>query len=191
MVENEFDAHVASCLGGFGGGSDIPFGAVIALHIDLVGAEGHHQGGFAFACMVEGVLLQDLTRETIQDRYPDIPPLSPEDAAAHLFGIARTCDFTLFEFFQTDVAGHSSDYPRACSVLRLYDRFLASLVRFTEAAGITLVITSDHGNIEAMNERGHTRSPVPFIVFGPREAELRENVKSLEDVTPAILKFIQ
>jgi len=136
-------------------------------------------------------LLQDLTRETIQDRYPDIPQISPEDAAAHLFGIARTCDFTLFEFFQTDVAGHSSDYPRACSVLRLYDRFLASLVRFTEAAGITLVITSDHGNIEAMNERGHTRSPVPFIVFGPREAELRANVKSLEDVTPAILKFIQ
>ena len=136
-------------------------------------------------------LLQDLTRETIQDRYPDIPPISPEDAAAHLFGIARTCDFTLFEFFQTDVAGHSSDYMRACSVLRLYDRFLASLVRFTEAAGITLIITSDHGNIEAMNERGHTRSPVPFIVFGPREAELRANVKSLEDVTPAILKFIQ
>lgn len=136
-------------------------------------------------------LLQDLTRETIQDRYPDIPQISPEDAAAHLFGIARTCDFTLFEFFQTDVAGHSSDYPRACSVLRLYDRFLASLVRFTEAAGITLVITSDHGNIEAMNERGHTRNPVPFIAFGPREAELRANVKSLEDVTPAILKFIQ
>ena len=136
-------------------------------------------------------LLQDLTRETIQDRYPDIPPISPEDAAAHLFGIARTCDFTLFEFFQTDVAGHSSDYPRACGVLRLYDRFLASLVRFTEAAGITLVITSDHGNIEAMNERGHTRNPVPFIAFGPREAELRASVKSLEDVTPAILKFIQ
>ena len=76
-------------------------------------------------------------------------------------------------------------------MLRLYDRFLASLVRFTEAAGITLVITSDHGNIEAVNERGHTRNPVPFIAFGPREAELRASVKSLEDVTPAILKFIQ
>ena len=135
-------------------------------------------------------LMQDLTRETIQDRYPDIPVIAPEDAAAHLFGIARAYDFTLYEFFQTDVAGHSMDYERACSVLRTYDRFLAALVRYTSAAGITLLMTSDHGNIEAVSERGHTRNPVPFIAFGPREEEIRASVKSLVDVTPVILRFI-
>ena len=135
-------------------------------------------------------VMQDLTRETIQDRYPDIPAITPEDAAEQLFGLARANDFTLYEFFQTDVAGHSSDYARACDVLRLYDRFLTTLVRFTEAAGITLLMTSDHGNIEAIDERGHTRNPVPFIAFGPREAEIRAEVKSLVDVTPAVLKFI-
>jgi bisphosphoglycerate-independent phosphoglycerate mutase (AlkP superfamily) len=41
-----------------------------------------------------------------------------------------------------------------------------------------------------MNERGHTRNPVPFIAFGPKEVEIRERVKSLTDVTPAILDFI-
>ena len=135
-------------------------------------------------------VLQDLTRETIQDRYPDLTTISPEDAAEQLFNLARGNDFTLYEFFQTDVAGHSSDYARACAVLRLYDRFLSTLVRFTEAAGITLVMTSDHGNVEAINERGHTRNPVPFIVFGPQEAEIRARVKSLVDITPAILDFI-
>ncbi len=135
-------------------------------------------------------VMQDLTRETIQDRYPDIPVITPEDAAEQLFSLARANDFTLYEFFQTDVAGHSSDYARACDVLRLYDRFLTTLVRFTEAAGITLLMTSDHGNIEAIDERGHTRNPVPFIAFGPREAEIRAEVKSLVDVTPAVLKFI-
>ena len=138
----------------------------------------------------EQALMQDLTRETIQDRYPDVPIVTPEDAAQHLFDLARVHDFTLYEFFQTDVSGHSMDYDRACSVLRTYDRFLASLVRFTEAAGITLLMTADHGNIEAMNERGHTRNPVPFIAFGPREAEIRAEVKSLIDVTPTIMKFI-
>lgn len=138
----------------------------------------------------EQALMQDLTRETIQDRYPDVPIVTPEDAAQHLFDLARAYDFTLYEFFQTDVSGHSMDYDRACSVLRTYDRFLASLVRFTEAAGITLLMTADHGNIEAMNERGHTRNPVPFIAFGPREAEIRAEVKSLIDVTPTIMKFI-
>jgi len=132
-------------------------------------------------------LMQDLTRETIQDRYPDIPVIRPENAAEHLFSIALGYDFTLYEFFQTDVAGHSLDYRRACDVLRLYDRFLGALVRYTEAAGITLLMTADHGNIEAMNEHGHTRNPVPFVAFGPGEEDFRARVNSLADVTPAVL----
>lgn len=138
----------------------------------------------------DNAVLQDLTRETIRDRYPDIPVIDPEDAARHLFDIIRANDFTLFEYFQTDVAGHSMDYGRACAVLREYDAFLATLVRYADAAGVTLVMTSDHGNIEAMNERGHTRNPVPFIAFGPKEAELRGMVSSLVDVTPAILSLL-
>ena len=132
-------------------------------------------------------VMQDLTRETIQDRYPNIPVIQPQRAAEHLFSIALENDFTLFEFFQSDVAGHSMDYARACAVLRVYDRFLAALVRFAEAAGITIVLTSDHGNMESMAERGHTRNPVPFVAYGPKEAAMRERVNSLVDVTPSIL----
>lgn len=138
--------------------------------------------------MADRALMQDLTRETIQDRYPDIPVIAPQRAAEHLFRLALDNDFTLYEFFQTDVSGHSMDYARACAVLRVYDQFLSALVRFTEAAGITLVATSDHGNIEAVGERGHTCNPVPFIAFGPGEAWLRDRVESLQDVTPAILE---
>jgi len=79
------------------------------------------------------------------------------------------------------------DYARACAVLRVFDSFLAAFVRYAEAAGITLVITSDHGNIESVSTRGHTRNPVPFIAFGPKESFLRGRVSSLVDVTPAIL----
>jgi hypothetical protein len=137
--------------------------------------------------MEDAALMQDLTRETIQDRYPDIRVIPPQRAAEHLFSISRENDFTLYEYFQTDVSGHSLDYARACSVLKTYDRFLSSLVRYTEAAGITLVMTSDHGNIENMTERTHTRNPVPLIVFGPREEFIRQRVESLVDVTPAVL----
>ena len=137
--------------------------------------------------MADRALMQDLTRETIQDRYPDIPVIPPQRAAEHLFRVACENDFTLYEFFQTDVSGHSMDYARACAVLRTYDRFLSALVRYTEAAGITLVATADHGNIENMSERGHTTNPVPFIAFGPKEAAIRERVSSLQDVTPSLL----
>ena len=138
--------------------------------------------------MEDRALMQDLTRETIQDRYPDIPVISPSRAAEHLFGIARENDFTLYEFFQTDVSGHSMDYTRACAVLRTYDRFLAELVRYANAAHITLVMTADHGNIESIGARGHTRNPVPFIVYGPGEKDIRGRVASLTDVTPALLE---
>ena len=138
--------------------------------------------------MADRALTQDLTRETIQDRYPDVAVIPPQRAAEHLFRIARENDFTLYEFFQTDVAGHSCDYNRACAVLRVYDRFLASLVRFTEAASITLVITADHGNIEEMSGRSHTLNAVPFVAFGPGGPFLRERVHSLTDVTPALME---
>jgi hypothetical protein len=140
--------------------------------------------------LADNALAQDLTRETIQDRYPDIPRIPPQRAADHLFAIAQRSDFTLYEFFQTDIVGHSLDYPRACEVLKTYDRFLSALVRFTEAAGITLVLTSDHGNIENMTERSHTLNPIPFVAFGPRGKFLRDEVNSLCDVTPALLSLV-
>jgi len=137
--------------------------------------------------MDDRALMQDLTRETIQDRYPDIRVITPQAAADHLFAIAMENDFTLYEFFQTDVSGHSMDYTRACAVLRTYDKFLSALVRMTEAAGITLIMTADHGNVENISDRGHTLNPVPFIAFGPKSDVLLASVNSLEDVTPAIL----
>ena len=137
--------------------------------------------------VADRAVMQDITRETIQDRYPDIPVIVPQRAAEHLFTIARENDFTLFEFFQTDVSGHSMDYARACEVLRLYDRFLTALIRRTETAGITVVMTADHGNIEEIKERSHTRNPVPFVAYGPKEKFLRDRVESLKDVTPALL----
>lgn len=135
-------------------------------------------------------LVQDITRETIQERYPDIPVIPPQRAAEHLFALARKYDFTLFEFFQTDVVGHSMDYSRACAVLRVYDRFLSALLMYADAAKLTIVLTSDHGNIEEMLSRTHTRNEIPFVAYGPKEEFLRERVNSLCDVTPAILSAI-
>ena len=52
---------------------------------------------------------------------------------------------------------------------------------------MTLVMTSDHGNIESVGQRGHTLNPVPFVALGPKERFLRERVSSLQDVMPALL----
>jgi hypothetical protein len=139
----------------------------------------------------DNAVMQDITRETIQDRYPDIPIIAPQRAAEHLCKLANQHDFTFFEFFQTDVSGHSLDYERSCAVLRIYDRFLAVVCRMAEMSGITVVITSDHGNIENMSLRTHTFNKVPFIAKGPKAKELRDGVTSLLDVKPSFIRFFK
>ena len=160
--------------------------------MNIIHTKGHHSAssvtgknnGSSPACQAKRGLYTALDSGRIDNKIRSAGMIGAE----HLFRIACENDFTLYEFFQTDVAGHSMDYARACAVLRVYDRFLAALVHLAEAAGITLVMTSDHGNIEAIGERGHTRNPVPFVVFGPQEQQIRDRVSSLVDVMPSLLK---
>ena len=55
----------------------------------------------------------------------------------------------------------------------------------------TLVLTSDHGNLEDFHLRGHSRNPVPLLAWGRHGARLRERIDSLSDVAPAILDLFQ
>jgi len=54
------------------------------------------------------------------------------------------------------------------------------------------VITADHGNLENLGQRGHTRNPVPGLLMGPLDLRRRFAV-GLTDLTgfaPAILRTI-
>ena len=53
----------------------------------------------------------------------------------------------------------------------------------------TLVLTSDHGNLEDYPLHGHSRNPVPLIAWGRHGDFLRGKIKSLSDVTPAIIEL--
>jgi 2,3-bisphosphoglycerate-independent phosphoglycerate mutase len=132
----------------------------------------------------------DLTRESLGTRGYTGPCIPPEQAAGDLAAIASGHAFTLFEFFQTDRAGHREDLAAAEAVLRKFDRFLTALLRLTDAAGMLLVLTSDHGNIEDASAQTHTLNPVPFSARGPGGESLRREVRDLTDITPAILRYI-
>jgi bisphosphoglycerate-independent phosphoglycerate mutase (AlkP superfamily) len=53
------------------------------------------------------------------------------------------------------------------------------------------VITSDHGNIEDMSVRGHTRNPVPLIAIGPEAQAFLANARSLTDITPRVISMFR
>jgi phosphopentomutase len=77
--------------------------------------------------------------------------------------------------------------PHALEVLERLDRFLRTL-----AAGLgpedSLLVTSDHGNLEDLGTRNHTLAPVPVLGFGPA-AGLVEGVRDLTRVAPLLLRL--
>lgn len=140
--------------------------------------------------MSDRAVLHDLTRSSIVAKGYDGPLVTPEQAAEHLFQIALGYDYTLFEYFLTDRAGHSGSVETARSVLRSLDAFLATLFPLALAHGISIAMSSDHGNIESISAKGHTRNPVPLVACGECAAPLLDHVKSLVDVTPALLPLL-
>jgi phosphopentomutase len=73
----------------------------------------------------------------------------------------------------------------ALDALRRLDAFLRALVAGL-GPGDALVVASDHGNVEDLSIRNHTRAPVPVLGFG-RAAPAIERVRDLTDLAPLLL----
>ena len=149
-------------------------------------------------------------------KLADTPVISAEGAGARLARLALTYDFSLFEYWLSDYAGHHQDMDAACALLETFDQVLGGLLdAWDDKAGLIL-ITSDHGNLEDLSTRRHTFNPVPALLVGASElrrsfvrlamdtAKLRsdetlsdgatphpdETPLNLTDIAPAILGFI-
>lgn len=134
-------------------------------------------------------VFQDLTREQLRKRGYDGPLIEPEEAGRHLIEISRAHHFTLFEYFQTDIAAHRGDPEVLRGVLSSLDRFLGVLLESLRGANELFMLTSDHGNLEDCSTRTHTANPVPFVARGAGASLLKPRVKSLQDVVPALLEL--
>lgn len=142
------------------------------------------------ALMEQGkAVYQDLTRESLRGRGYEGALQTPAQSAQALVSIAREHDFTLFEYFQTDRAGHKGTWEDILRILGLFDEFLAELLPFTREEGVLFVLTSDHGNIEQFGARSHSMHPVPLVATGAGSDFLKQTVSSLTDVTPALLEL--
>jgi len=60
-----------------------------------------------------------------------------------------------------------------------------------EIDGDTLVLlTSDHGNLEDLSTRSHTRNPVPLMAWGPGAENVLAGAEAITDVVPTILRTL-
>lgn len=131
----------------------------------------------------------DLSGDYVQQLLPGARRAGIEQSAADLAQLARTHDLTFFDFWLSDEVGHRGTMTDAERLVTRLDAFLGAVLREADRGGFTVLVTSDHGNLEDKSVRTHTRAPVPLLVRGPG-ADLFGSVSGLTGVAPAVRELL-
>ena len=110
-------------------------------------------------------LSHDVTGERPRAHGLELPLRTPEEAARVFWRVAGQADFTFFEHYLADEAGHAQDWEAARRALGTFDAFVRAVAarRPPEAR---VLVCSDHGNVEDLRTRRHTLHRVPVLYFG-------------------------
>ena len=136
-------------------------------------------------------VFQDYTNGMLIERGLHISPRTPEEAAEILAQLVAEHRFTLYEYFITDKTGHAQDMAGARRVLTGLARLLRHLLSRLDLARTTVILTSDHGNIEDLSTRNHTLNDVPTLAWGEGQDLVAARVRSLSDITPSIVSILK
>jgi 2,3-bisphosphoglycerate-independent phosphoglycerate mutase len=133
---------------------------------------------------------QDFTNRMLIERGEKVPLRTANEAAEVLAAIAAESRFTLYEYFITDKIGHAQDMEAARSVLQKLALLIRQLLVRVDLTRTSVILTSDHGNIEDLSSRNHTLNEVPTIVWGANRDSIASRIKSLADITPIIVESL-
>jgi len=118
-------------------------------------------------------VLWDITHEIASSYLGyELRKVSPGEAGERLARLAAEHDLVLFESFLPDLAGHRRIEPEW--VLSRLDQFLGAILAY-RSAETTLVVCSDHGNMEDASTKAHTSNPVPLLAVGPAAKSFFQN----------------
>ena len=160
--------------------------AVLAAGIPLNNAQNLQEGNAISA---------DFTAQGWHEHlnHTNMPIISPRQAGLRLSKLSRNSDFTFFEYWLSDYAGHKRNMRSARDLLFNLDQVLGGLLSTWDDEQGLILITSDHGNLEDLSVRNHTRNPVPAILIGSVKMRQRfsRNLGKLTDIYPAIIDFFK
>jgi hypothetical protein len=135
-----------------------------------------------------------LTAELTNERWNlrlgyKLTVIKPNTAARRLLRLAENYKFTLYEYYLSDHIGHlrlANEFEKLFTEL---DEFLLTLLDEVNSRKMTLVICSDHGNLEDLSIKTHTRNPALTITAGKSAKEIAESVTDITQVKQAIIKY--
>lgn len=132
-------------------------------------------------------LYMDLNNWFLRKHGLDVPLVKPFDSGVKLASIAGNYDLVIYEYFFTDKVGHEQSWGAAKRVIRHVDDFLSGVWSALDTKTQTVVISSDHGNLEDLSVKTHTANPVGTFIYGQHEADFARGVKALTDIPRVIL----
>ncbi|MFZ5882445.1 MAG: metalloenzyme domain-containing protein [Chloroflexota bacterium] len=124
--------------------------------------------------------------------FPDAPLMTPQEAGRRLVSLAMEYDFSMFEYWASDYAGHKQQMDTAVGLMEVFDGVMGGIVESGRWDEMLVVVTSDHGNMEDLSTRKHTGAPVPALVIGNKTAreEFTRGMTDLTHIAPAIWKMV-
>ena len=135
-------------------------------------------------------VFHDFTNAALLARGEDVALRTAKEAAKVLARISAENRFTLYEYFITDKAGHSQDMAKAQAILLNLAKLIREVLKQIDLSRTSVILTSDHGNFEDLSTRNHTLNKVPTLVWGAHRERIANRIKSLADITPAILETL-
>lgn len=129
-------------------------------------------------------VVHDLTHWRMRDYGFDLPRREPEEAGAIIAREAMRADFSLFEYFETDRAAHAMDRDAADRCLADLSAALETVLAEADLGELLVLVASDHGNLEDMRVKTHTRNPAFFAAWGTWDG--LPEPRSLLDIAPLV-----
>ena len=71
------------------------------------------------------------------------------------------------------------------------EEFLEAFLEQLDLRETLVILTSDHGNIEDLSVRTHTRNKAMTLLWGSGAQETADSMRSITDVTPAVLRSLK
>lgn len=136
----------------------------------------------------EKSVYQEYTNASLAGRGLSVPVWDEKKAGSVL--AAASADYTVstWEYFRTDMTGHEGNLDKASELATRVETLVRSLLEHIDLSATTVVLSSDHGNLEDAAHKGHTANPVPCMVWGPGRDSFLESCTSIADITPTILR---
>ncbi len=129
--------------------------------------------------------------------------LKPEMSAMEILDILKyristdIYDFIVLNIPNGDMVGHTGNINASIKAMQVVDHCVNELVKRFTAKGGSVIITSDHGNVEEVVnlttgeiDTEHSFNPVPIIIVDPGRPPRKLPYGALKDIAPTVLDLM-